>query len=133
MNLKLVRKDCQSDGIFGELLNEAGEKLFVTLEHSFECKPKIPDGLYTCRLGKHRLHGMTEDFETFEIVRVPGHTGLLFHWGNFNHDSDGCVLIGADRIGDMITRSRESFSEFMQMLSGVDEFQLKVSSQSVPL
>lgn len=127
MIFKLTRKECKTDGIFSDLCAENGVKLFSTLEHSYDCKPKIPNGTYTCVRGKHRLHGMTEDFETFEITGVEGHSGVLFHWGNFNKDSDGCVLIGRTRSGDMVTSSREAFAEFMHGLEGVNEFELIVS------
>ncbi len=76
----------------------------------------------------HRLHGMTEDFETFEIRGVPGHTGILFHWGNYNQDSDGCVLLGSARNGDMIVNSREEFANFMELQKGINNFELVVVS-----
>lgn len=131
MNLSLLRIECSKDGIFSALCNESGKALFSTLEHSYDCKPKISDGTYTCVRGKHRLHGMKEDFETFEITGVEGHSGLLFHWGNWNKDSDGCVLIGSDRVGDTIRDSRRSFASFMELLSGLNEFRITVSSKGV--
>lgn len=133
MKFLLRRKDCNPDGIFSELCDESGKAIFSTLEHSYDCKPKIPDGTFTCVRSKHRLHGMTEDFETFEIMGVEGHSNLLFHWGNWNKDSEGCVLIGADRAGNMIEHSRQSFASFMAICLGASEFELTVSSQSVPL
>ena len=132
MNLTIVRKDRTRDGIFSLGLNDAGEQVLVTLEHAYadeqndRWSPKIPNGTYRCVRGKHRLHGMDEDFETFEITGVEGHTGLLFHWGNWNKDSEGCILVGASIDGVMITMSRASFAKFMAMQDGLDEFQLTV-------
>jgi hypothetical protein len=127
MTLKLIRRECKDTGIFSDLCAENGVKLYSTLEHSYDCKPKIPNGTFTCVRGKHRLHGMTEDFETFEITGVEGHQGLLFHCGNFNKDSEGCVLVGRTRSGDMVTSSREAFADFMEGLKGLDSFTLIVS------
>lgn len=127
MTLKLIRRECKESGIFSDLCAENDVKLFSCLEHSYDCKPKIPNGTYTCVRSKHRLHGMTEDFETFEIAGVAGHQGLLFHWGNFNKDSEGCVLIGLSRSGDMILHSREAFAEFTEGLKGLDSFTLIVA------
>lgn len=127
MTLKLIRRECKADGIFSDLCAENGVKLYSTLEHSYDCKPKIPNGTYTCVRGKHRLHGMTEDFETFEITGVEGHQGLLFHWGNWQQDSSGCILLGLSRSGDMILHSREAFADFMEGLKGLDSFTLVVS------
>lgn len=129
MNLRLVRKERRPDGIFSELYSESPFPL-VTLEHSYDGEPKIPNGTFTCVRGKHRLHGMTEDFETFEVTGVPGHSGILFHWGNFNRDSDGCILlghsVGMDGDDEMILKSREAFAQFMAVQSGLDSFILSV-------
>lgn len=108
-----------------------------TLDHAYpvgignDPEPKLYDGVFTCVRGPHRLHGMTEDFETFEITGVKGHTDILFHWGNWNKNSDGCVLTGRALIkGDpwMVTDSRDTFAEFMKLQEGVDSFQLTVRS-----
>ena len=132
MLFTLIRKEAREDGIFGELWGEdAKDPLCVTLEHSYDGVPKLPPGEYTCVRGPHRLHSMTQDFETFEITGVPGHTNILFHWGNYNSDSDGCVLLGRSlgRAGagyQMITSSRKAFATFMAATAGVDSFTLEV-------
>jgi hypothetical protein len=133
MNLTLTRLQFREDGIFSRLDQEGGAPFCVTLEHSFGLKPKIPAGSYACVRGTHSLpdavhfHGL---FETFEITEVPGHTGLLFHPGNFQSDSEGCVLLGeeivAGRTGQMITNSDATFERFMALQEGVQTFQLTV-------
>jgi hypothetical protein len=129
---KLVRKEFRDDGIFSELYNEKGELIAHTLEHSYDKLPKIPNGQWKCVRGPHRLHGMTEDFITFEITGIAGHTDLLFHWGNFNKDSEGCVLLGTSEAtgadgAQMVTASRPKFAEFMAGLEGVNQFLVVVS------
>jgi hypothetical protein len=66
------------------------------------------------------------------VTGVAGHTGLLFHWGNWNRDSDGCILTGeafADSAkGEMVTNSRASFARFMALQDGFDSFQLEVKA-----
>lgn len=133
MDLKLVRTTEGPDGIFSELRDAKFNKvLWLTLEHSFYGKPKIPDGIFTCVRGQHRLHGMTEDFTTFEVTGVEGHSGLLIHTGNWNSDSDGCILLGegsaSSSKGPMVTASKQAFAEFMQRQAGVDSFTLTVQS-----
>jgi hypothetical protein len=123
-----------ADGIFGELKTEDGQFVCYTLEHSYDNKPKLADGVYLCVRGPHRLHGMTEDFITFEITGVPNFndvpvTGVLFHWGNYDKDSEGCVLMGAGETPTMITSSRQTWSAFMDSLNGMDKFQLEVISK----
>jgi len=130
--MKLIRTDFRPDGIFGKLLDDSGTQLAVTLEHSYNNLPKIPDGDYTCQRSQHRLHGMTQDFETFQVMNVPGHDNILFHWGNFNKDSEGCILLGESiaQTGpqEMITNSRASWQKFMDTLSGCQTFDLAVST-----
>jgi len=121
------------DGIFGELKTGEGQFVAYTLEHSYNNKPKLADGDYTCIRGPHRLHGMTEDFITFEIKGVPDFdgksvTGILFHWGNYNKDSEGCVLLGSSVTPEMITHSRQTWADFMNYVNGKDNFTLTVIS-----
>src|SRR6266481_1747921 len=111
--MKLIRTDKNYNGVFGILQDSDGNNLAVTLEHSYDGIPKIPNGTFTCVRGSHRLHGMTNDFITFEITGVPDHINILFHWGNYNKDSEGCVLLGKARVGDTITMSRLTFESFM--------------------
>ncbi len=106
----------------------------MTLEHAYQegelWLPKMKLGSYTCQRGMHRLNGMEQDFETFEITAVPGHTNILFHWGNWTKDSEGCVLLGEalaeSSEGEMITNSKATFAHFMERLAGVDSFTLTV-------
>jgi hypothetical protein len=124
-----------ADGIFGKLEKEDGTFVCYTLEHSYDNKPKLADGEYVCKRGPHRLHGMTQDFITFEIMGVPDFngvavTGVLFHWGNYNKDSEGCVLMGATEMPTMIGTSVQTWSAFMTSMNGVDAFGLTVRSQA---
>jgi len=133
MNLKIIRNYYRTDGIFSTCVDENDEKVMVTLEHAYGDKPlpKVPPGEYVCRRGNHRLHGMTEDFETFEVEGIDGHNNILFHWGNYNKDSEGCFLVGSmtlsSQVDDwMITDSRKTFKKFMDLQEGLDTFQLTV-------
>lgn len=133
MSLILKRNQFLVSGIFGTLRDISGVQLAVTLEHSYfsgvNYRPKIPAGSYTCVRGKHRLIGMDHDFETFEITHVPGHSNILFHSGNFNRDSSGCILLGEKdnpNVGGMIINSKATFEKFMALMAGVQTFELLV-------
>lgn len=138
MNLILQRTQVRKDGIFSELHDENGRLIAVTLEHAFPIldrhdawSARIPPGEFKCVRGEHYLHGMTTPFETFEVYGVLGHVGILFHWGNFNKDSEGCVLLG-DRVRSigqgpqMILNSKVTFEKFMALQQGLDTFELAV-------
>src|ERR1019366_5162702 len=129
--MKLVRLDYLESGIFGELEIKDGVKL-ATLEHAYPDEhqfwyPKVPENTYTCMRGDHRLHGMDHDFHTFEIMNVPDHKGILFHPGNTENDSEGCVLLGSFRQNGGIFKSKDAFEKFMTELVGLNEFELTIT------
>lgn len=133
MELILQRLVTDAYGVFGTLsLNN--EVLCYTGEHNYDGKPKLSAGTYTCQRGMHQLASMREPFETFEVLGVIGHTGILFHIGNFPQiDSEGCILVGEALAsykvtGNMLTNSRTEFALLMQTLAGVDTFTLTVVS-----
>lgn len=134
MNLTLTRVRKCEYGIFSLLTDETGKKVASTLEHAYPSElsnegfvPKLPNGTYTCVRGEHKLDHMIHTFETFEITGVSGHTGVLFHVGNYNADSDGCVLLGHQIVNfKMITDSKNTFDAFMLLQTGLNSFILTV-------
>lgn len=143
MDLTLWRQEFRDDGIFGHLMETGkGNFIAVTLEHSYKKLSKIPPGEYLCKRGTglgegefkgfHKLHDNVW-FDTFEVMNVPGHTNILFHQGNYNKDSDGCILLGGgigfmNSGGQMITSSKLAFAGFMTMQKYCNEFKLIVES-----
>lgn len=134
MDLTLTRKYYLEAGVFGVLSDTTGD-LYVTLEHGYAqddgtIKPKLPSGTYTCQLGSHQLHSMHHTFQTYEVMNVPGHSGILFHMGNYNADSDGCILVGKEMTpaGEptLITNSIFTLAQLLALQGGVDTFQLTV-------
>lgn len=124
----LTRSRFDSAGIFGELTQDDGTHVAYTLEHSYNMKPKLPNGQFKCILGEHRLH--SGPIETYEITGVPGHSGILFHPGNSEGDSEGCVLLGTAIAGDTLTQSKAAFESFIKLLAGAESFDLTVTQQS---
>lgn len=127
----LQRLEFSDMGIFGSLRSLENEpEIAKTLEHSYFIPgggfiAKLPFGTYRCVRGMHQLSGGFP-FETFEITGVPGHSGILFHRGNFNRDSEGCILLGTDIENSALTHSADAFLKFMSGLDGVISFDLEV-------
>lgn len=140
MTLTLKRLTYDADGVFSTILDETGNEVAKGLEHAYDSGrgdgsylPKTPAGTYTCQRSMHLLHGMTQPFETFQVMNVPGHSNILIHWGNYNDDSDGCILVGRNVVPrpdrpaeNMITSSKNMFLKIMDLQKGLDSFTLVV-------
>jgi hypothetical protein len=137
VTLTLEHTSFGSDGIFGTLWDDLGEPMAATCEHAYsdddvKWLPKIPNGVYDCVRGMHRLRFNSQPFETFEITKVPKHAGILFHIGNDNEDSSGCVLLGVKVITQStcgrkaISDSAYAFGKFMNSMKGINSFKLVV-------
>lgn len=111
------------EAIYGVLLDEIKRPIALTLEHP---KKLISTGERMCRPYSSEKYP-----NTWEII-VDGRTKILFHWGNFFTDSEGCVLIGKsfqDLNGDGvidISGSKDGFKEFMERTKGLTEFKLVI-------
>jgi hypothetical protein len=131
MKMNLVNKFYCERGIFGELFSEDGQHVCYTLQHAYQSGegflPKLPKGEYVCVRGQHQLASMDHPFETFEVTKVPGHSGILFHTGNFNQDSNGCILVGLGTDNQSkVLNSKDAFAKFMALQGGIDSFTLCV-------
>lgn len=113
----------------------AGEDDWVANAPHLSC---IPAGAYRC-VATERVH---TGEPTYEITGVPGRSRILFHAGNTEEDTEGCVLIGRDfgarqiadedapdrpvRLKWAVINSRAAFAQFLVHLDGVPEFPLDV-------
>lgn len=113
--LELIRLEESTEGTFGIL--KIDKRVFcVTLEPEDKLnKPNessIPAQQYICRRAVSPRHG-----ETFRIKDVPGRYGILFHKGNLEFNSEGCILLGqyVDKLrGNRgIKNSGDTFKAFM--------------------
>lgn len=112
---------------FGVMLYESQIPFALTLERPWRDNQKsiscILPGSYTCERVISPKFGVT-----FEILNVFGRAEILFHKGNIQEDSHGCVLIG-EQFGVLsnepaILAAKEGFEEFMRITSSVDTFTL---------
>ena len=79
---------------------------------------RIPEGTY--KVGVRQEGAMTERyygrFDWFEgmlhVLDVPNYTNVYIHIGNFETETEGCLLIGIGKSGDMITQSVNAFRYF---------------------
>jgi len=127
-NLYLVRVSQIPDGTFGVLLDEV-IPFCVTLEREWldneRGKSCIPRGIYMCKRILSPKFG-----NTFEVCDVPNRSEILFHKGNLEEDSHGCILLGEqfEPLGgaNAVLSSGKAMKEFLMRTTGVDEFILTV-------
>lgn len=127
IDLKLQRVAKHDKGAFGVLITDTGIPFAVSLERTFVgVEPVIPPGIYLCSKTKFLRGG----YDTFEVMGVNGHGRLLFHRGNRETDSAGCVLV-AERFDELggepaVLESAQGFAEFMRRYGNRSSFYLEV-------
>ena len=116
------------DGCFSVLLWDK-RPFAVSVERTFDSGyPVISEGMYQCRRDFYHKGG----YETFEII-VQGHDRILFHKGNTEDNSIGCVCV-AEKFSSLsgklaVLESKEGFEEFMQLTTGLDNFNMEVTGR----
>lgn len=131
----LTRTHATDDGVIGRFLK------WATLEEEQQGNQRkiscIPTGLYVCRRRMYVKGG----YETFEITGVPGRSDILWHAGNTEEHTDGCVLLGK-RLGTLkveapeeggpavhklaVLDSKAAHAEFMALFPGVQEWEIDI-------
>ena len=126
-------------GTFGVLL--AGNKPFaLTIERQWLDNTRgiscIPAGEYEvkrCIASKEYGYKNSPRFgDTFNVINVKDRSKILFHKGNIDDDSHGCIIIG-EQFGTLhgdtaVLSSRQGFAEFMSLLKGHNEFELTIKN-----
>lgn len=126
----LRRETSKVNGTLGIL--SINKKIFCcTLEESDEENTSnissIPTGQYICRRYSSERYK-----NTFEVIQVTGRSGILFHAGNTEKDTAGCIILG-QHFGKLksceraILNSGKTFEEFMEKLDDVFEFHLTIT------
>lgn len=132
--MELIRVAQNDIATYGVLINGL-TPFAVTLERPWRnnrvgesCIPPGPGGdssTYQCRRVLSPKFGVT-----FEVMEVPGRSAILFHKGNIDDDSHGCILIGESFnpvLGKPgISESGHGFEEFLALLKMTDRFPLVV-------
>jgi hypothetical protein len=130
--LELVRLEEDSrHGSFGVL--KINKQVFcVTLEPpdllNEKNRSSIPAQQYDCFRYRSPRYG-----ETFQVMNVPGRDKILFHAGNVEGDTMGCILL-AQHFGKLagnraVLNSGETFKAFMALLQDFTVCHLTIKEQ----
>lgn len=112
MELILKRENPIGEAIPGELLQD-GVHVCDTLER---VAVAIPLGRY--KIGIHDSPHFGRQMP--ELLDVPGRSDILVHWGNYPHNSDGCILVGEStdgKTGDIFNTKAEFDTLWRTLLS----------------
>lgn len=82
----------------------------------------IPAGRYDVRLTPSARFGRTLP----ELVNVPNFAGIRIHAGNRASDTQGCILVGAERGGVWIAHSRIAIEKLMAKLVTADNITVRI-------
>ena len=137
--ITLKRFPSTTEGTFGVIfeMSKGGEWIpfCLSLERRWMNNEKgkscIPKGEFLCKRVQSPKFG-----DTFEVANVINRSEILFHKGNLDDDSHGCILVGEmfDPIYDKawqgyspgVAASGKGFEEFLGKLKGDAEFKLVV-------
>lgn len=125
--LRLVRYSETRDGTFG-VLEYNNEPFCLTLEPNDRGNGRnscIPPGRYICE-----KHSGTKYKNTWCVTNVPGRTAILFHAGNIEDDSLGCILLGSS-LGSLkgklgVMSSSNTFNRFMNVSARAQTLNLTI-------
>lgn len=117
------------DGTDGVLIEQGYGPICVTKERRWNNNKKgescIPTGEFRCKRVSSPKFG-----NTFEVL-VEGRTAILFHKGNIDDDSHGCIIVGEyfdpfknKDVG--VLMSGHAMDEFLARLTGEQEFKLVI-------
>lgn len=132
MRFQLKRTAIHEFGAFG-VLSKNNIPFAVTLERTFEeddsgnYRVVVPTGRVTCKASRYHKGG----YATFEL-QIEGHSRVLFHKGNKEEHSRGCILVAESfhKFGNQpgIANSAGGFKEFMMLAGEYPAFVLEVSN-----
>ena len=122
--IKLFRLEQTDQGALGALVLDGQYFCSFLMPDAGGDKFQIPSGQYKCK----RFHG-NKWKDSFEII-VEGHTALLFHAGNIEEHTEGCVCLGQYpgklRGKRAVLNSGKTFKAFMERMEGINETDLEI-------
>lgn len=130
--MRLIRIASIEAGTFGVLVYKE-VPFCVTLENPWKDNIPyiscIPEGSYHCNRVQSPRFG-----DTFEVINVKDRTSILFHAGNIEADTSGCILLAMSygMLHDIpaITNSRVAMSKFKETLKDAEGFSLIIQDKN---
>ena len=87
----------------------------------------IPTGTYEITLDvESPKYSKVEKFKPIKgrmprLLRVPGFDGILIHTGNTNKDTQGCILVGKNKLKGRLNESTDTFFKLYDILKKAED------------
>ena len=117
---------------FSNTLEDTDRNLYVGMQTEWISQKKvygktaIPYGRYEVTLKvKSRKYSKKKQYEFCEgflprLLNVPGFEGILIHIGNFPEDTEGCILVGENKVKGGVVNSTKYFKQLYEILKEAD-------------
>ena len=133
MNITLKRIFKGPDYTIGRLFID-GKYFCDTLEDRVRAPGVKVPGRTAIPAGKYQVE-LTESLRFGRLMPrlkdVPGFTGVLIHSGNTADDTEGCILVGKNRVKGKLLDSRETFARLFKVLfvaeRGGEKLEIEIS------
>lgn len=138
MELKLTRISKKQDYTIGRMYidgayfcdtledTDRGMKQDMPLSELKEIKvagrTAIPTGKYCVYLTRSPKFGKVLPL----IYDVPAFSGIRIHSGNTDEDTQGCILVGQNKIVGRVINSRQTMDKLMEMLSEQESITIEI-------
>lgn len=146
MRIRVIRKWFSQQSTIGEMYT--CENGLAQSPYFFECftledrirapgvkvkgSTAIPDGIYTLAIDWSERFGRLMP----HVLDVPGFVGIRIHPGNSNADTEGCLLVGAQRMTERVVSSKVAYDKlFPRIVEACKTGKVKIEyvNESVPL
>ena len=120
MILNLQRRQQINDATIGSISVD-GKFCCFTLEDVVRTTGDKVNGATAIPAGQYQViinHSQRFDRDMPLLLNVPDFSGIRIHAGNTAADTAGCILVGLNRTGSMITQSRLAFDMLFDMIKG---------------
>lgn len=113
---------------FCETLEDTDRGLFATMtearirEVKVAGKTAIPRGIYRVQMGvvspkfRSKSWAVRWGGKLPRLLNVPGYEGVLIHVGNYPEDTEGCLLVGENKVKGGVVNSVATFDKLMAVL-----------------
>lgn len=104
------------DVYFSDVLEDKVREL-NKLEDKVYGKTAIPEGVYQVKLT------FSPKFKKIlpEILNVPFFSGIRIHSGNTADDSEGCLLVGENKVKGKVINSKKTIEKLMKILKSAQD------------